>query len=142
MLQECPASQQLRDTYPATPPGKPGSGSHRQHPQGHHPPQQRGLRLWDVQSYLAEQSSSHVEDKVNASALWIWPLSLPAVSRGADADSSISLRGGEHKTPSGTDSNVFWDSAWGENSCKMVHVHKLCFISELTKETPPPFKLL
>lgn len=38
------------------------------------------------------------------------PCHFPAESRGADPDSGISLRGGEHKTPSGTDSNVFWDS--------------------------------
>lgn len=113
MLQECPSSQQLRDTYPATPPANLALDPTGSTPRAIIPPQQWGLRLWDVQGYLAEQSGSHVEDKVNAFALWIWPLSLPAISRGADADSSISLRGGEHKTPSGTDSNVFWDSAWG-----------------------------
>lgn len=87
----------------------------------------------DVQGYLAEQPGSDVEHKVNAFAPWIWPLSLPCLSRGADPDSRISLRGGEHKTPSGTDSNVFWDSenSCGENSCEIMHVHKLHFISEL-----------
>lgn len=59
------------------------------------------------------------------------PCHFPAVSRGADPDSRISLRGGEHKTPSGSDSNVFWGSACGENSCEIRHVHKLHFISEL-----------
>lgn len=65
------------------------------------------------------------------------PCHFPATCRGAGADSRISLRGGEHQTPSGTDNNVFWDSAWGENSCKTLHVHKLYFISELTKHLHP-----
>lgn len=139
MLQECPASQQLRDTYPAPCPWQPGSGSCRQHPQGHFPPAvQPGL--WDVQGYLAEQPGSDVEHQVNAFPCASGPCHFPAPPRGADPDSCISLS--EHKTPPGTDSNVFWDSAWGQNSCKIMHVHRLDFISELTKKPPPPLKLL
>ena len=54
--------------------------SPRQHPQQGHwvlsPSQRCGLRLCDVQGYLAEQSGSDVEHKVNAFAARIRPLSL------------------------------------------------------------------
>lgn len=46
-------------------------------PPGPSLPQQCRLRLWDVQGYLAEQSGSDVEHKVNAFPLRIRPLSLP-----------------------------------------------------------------
>lgn len=75
-------------------------------PQGHHP-SSSAAGLWHVQGYLAEHSGTDLEHKVNGFALWMWPCHFPALSRGADPDSSISLRGGEHRAPSGTDSNVF-----------------------------------
>lgn len=73
--QESPASQQLRDSLANWLWQSP-----RQHPQQGHwvlsPSRWCGLRLWDVQVYLAEQPGSDVEHKVNAFAVWIQPLSL------------------------------------------------------------------
>lgn len=127
-----------------TPPAKRLWRSPRQHPQQGHwvlsPSQRCRLRLWDVQGYLAEQSASNVEHKVNAFAIWIQPLVLVCFIQMCRHPIAVS------HSEEGYIIHL-WDWQWyvvgfggvlGGNSCKFMHVHKLYFIPEL--QPPPPAK--
>lgn len=128
---ESPASQQQ------DPPAKRLWRWPRQHPQRGHwvlsPSQRCRLRLWDVQGYLAEQSASNVEHKVNAFAVWIQPLLLVCFIQMCRHPIAVS------HSEEGYIIHL-WDWQWyvvgfggvlGGNSCKFMRVHKLYFIPKL-----------